>query len=189
LLEKRSVASKVVTGDKVWLDSKHTPIDIPYKLSARWFGPFEVLSVEGAAVTLDLPETFGKAHCKVNIRHLKFYEERDSCFGDADGRPEPLISDGGMTGYEVRRICNARIHKGQADLWVEWKGYNQSQICWVHQDILMVDVPELVKAFDARPSTFEARASALKRATKGYKTPGVAQTLGRRMGLRSGVAD
>ena len=67
LLEKHSVASKVVVGDKVWLDSKHTPIDIPYKLSARWFGPFEVLSVEGAVVTLDLPETFGKVHRKVNI--------------------------------------------------------------------------------------------------------------------------
>jgi len=42
LMEKHSVASKVVIGDKVWLDSKHTPIDIPYKISARWFGPFKV---------------------------------------------------------------------------------------------------------------------------------------------------
>jgi len=33
-LEKCSVASRVVAGEKVWLDSKHTPIDIPYKLSA-----------------------------------------------------------------------------------------------------------------------------------------------------------
>jgi len=53
----------------------------------------------------------------------------------------------------------------------------------------MADVHELVKAFNARPSTFKARASAPKRATKGYKTPGVAQTQGRRMGLRSGAAD
>jgi len=80
LLNKRSVASRVVPGDKVWLDFKHTPIDIPYKLTARWFGPFAVLSSNGAAVTLDLPETFGKAHRKVHIRRLKFYEERDSCF-------------------------------------------------------------------------------------------------------------
>jgi len=76
---------------KLWLDSKHTPIDIPYKLTARWFGPFEVLSSDGAAVTLDLPEMFGKAHRKVNIRRLKFYEERDSFFGPADVRPEPLM--------------------------------------------------------------------------------------------------
>jgi len=89
----------------------------------------------------------------------------------------------------VCRISNARIHKGQAELWVEWKGYNQSQFFWVHWDILMSDVPELVKAFDARPSTFKARASTPKRATKGYKTPGVALTQGRRMGLPSGVVD
>jgi hypothetical protein len=58
--------SAVKVGDKVWLD--HTPVDIPYKLTARWFGPFEVLESRGAQVTLDLPETFGKAHHKVNIR-------------------------------------------------------------------------------------------------------------------------
>ena len=96
LLEKRSVASRVVPGDKVWLDSKHTPIDIPCKLTVRWFGPFEVLSSDGAAVTLDLLETFGKAHRKVNIRRLKFYEERDSRFGPADTRPEPMIANGGV---------------------------------------------------------------------------------------------
>ena len=79
-------------GDKVWLDSKHMTIDIPYKLTARWFGPFEVLSSDGAAVTLDL----GKAHRKVNIRRLKFYEERDSCFRPADVRSEPLIANGGV---------------------------------------------------------------------------------------------
>jgi len=83
-------------GNGKWLDSKHTPIDITYKLTARWFGPFEVLSSDGAAVTLDLPGTFGKAHCKVNIRRLKFYEERDSCFGPADVHPEPLIANEGV---------------------------------------------------------------------------------------------
>jgi len=48
----------------------------------------------------------------------------------------------------------------------------------------MSDVPELVKAFDARNLTFKARASAPKRATKGCKTPIVAQKPGSRMGLR-----
>ena len=72
---------------------RHT---IPYKLTARWFRPYEVLSSDGAAVTLDLLETFGKAHRKVNIRRLKFCEERDSCFGPADARPEPLIANEGL---------------------------------------------------------------------------------------------
>ena len=80
----------------MWLDSKHTPIDIPHKLTARWFGPFEVLTSDGAAVKLHLPETSGKAHRKVNIRRLNFYEERDSFFGPADMRPEPLMQMGGL---------------------------------------------------------------------------------------------
>jgi len=32
-------------GDLVWMDSKHTPNDVPYKLTARWFGPLKVLEV------------------------------------------------------------------------------------------------------------------------------------------------
>jgi len=35
LLEKPSTPSAVKVIDKVWLDSKHTPVDIPYKLTAR----------------------------------------------------------------------------------------------------------------------------------------------------------
>ena len=77
LLERRSTPSTVAVGDKVWLDSKHTPVDIPYKRTARWFDPFEVTLVQGAQVTLDLPETFGKAHRRVNICRLKFFEARD----------------------------------------------------------------------------------------------------------------
>jgi len=40
LLEKRTVPSTVKVGDEVWLDPKNTPVKIPYKLTARWFGPF-----------------------------------------------------------------------------------------------------------------------------------------------------
>jgi len=29
LVEKRSIPSTVSVGDKMWLDSKHTPVDIP----------------------------------------------------------------------------------------------------------------------------------------------------------------
>ena len=183
LLEKRSTPSAVKVGDKVWLDSKHTPVDIHYKLTARWFGPFEVLESRGAQVTLDLPEIFGKAHHKVNIRRLKFFEESDVRLGGPDLPPTSLVTKDGTARYEIKRISNARTHKGKAELWVEWKGYDQSQNCWVHRDILMTDVPHLVRAFDANPSIFKARTSAPKRATKGYKAP-VAST--RRSGRRSG---
>ena len=107
----------------------------------------------------------------VNMRRLKFFVARDVCFEDADTPPEPVITGNGSVHYVVCRISNARTHKGQQELWVEWKGYDQSQNCWVHRDVLMTDVPALVKAFDDRnrPWSFQARASAPKRATKGYK--------------------
>jgi len=67
LLEKRSILSTVSVSDKVRLDSKHTPENIPYKLTSGWFGPLEVVAMQGAQMTVDLPETFGKAHQRVNI--------------------------------------------------------------------------------------------------------------------------
>jgi len=106
---------------------------------------------------------------------LKFFEERDARLGGSDLPPTPLVTKDGTARYEIKRIANACTHKGQAQLWVEWKGYDQSQNCWVHRDILMKDVPHLVCAFDANPSIFRARASAPKRATKGYKTPVLSQ--------------
>jgi len=174
LLENHSVASSVVAGDKVWLNSKCTPIDIPYKLSAHWFGSFQVLSADGVAIMLDLPETFGKAHRKVNIRRIKFYKQKDSCFGEADGHPELLITSGGVARYEVHRISNPRIQEGQSELWVEWKGYNQSPNCWVHRDILIQ-----MSLSWSRPSmrglrcapTLKARTSVSKRATKITRHP------------------
>jgi len=104
LPQRRSTPSTVAVGDKVWLDSKQTPVDIPYKLTARWFGPFEVTLVHRAQVTLNLPKTFGKAHHRVNIRRLNFSEARDECFGAVNERPTPLQGHADVTRYEV--ICN-----------------------------------------------------------------------------------
>ena len=121
LLEKRSILSTMSVGDKVWLNSQHTPVDIPYKLTSRWFGPFEVVAVHGAQITLDLPETFGKAHRQVNIPRLNFFEVQDACSGESDARPTPLVD---VTRYEVNWISNVRTHKAKRQLWVEWKGNN-----------------------------------------------------------------
>jgi len=93
---------------------------------ARWFGPFVVLEAKGAQVTLDLPATFGKAHRRVNIHRLKFFEARDVQFGTADQPLRPLPGVDGPDKYEVSRICASRILKGRHELYVEWKGYDQS---------------------------------------------------------------
>jgi len=177
----------VKVGDKVWLDSKHTPVDIPYKLTTHWFGPFEVLEARGAQVMLDPPETFGNEHNKINIRSLQFFEERDARLVVPDLPPAPLVTKDGTTRYEIKRIFNTRTHKGEEELCVEWKGYNQSQNCWAHRNVLMADVPHLVRTFDTNPSIFKARASAPKRATKGYKTTVAALPQPRRAGVSTGA--
>jgi len=45
MLAKRVTPACIQVGDLVWMDSKHTPNHVPYKLTARWFGPFKVLEV------------------------------------------------------------------------------------------------------------------------------------------------
>jgi len=146
------------------MDSKHTPNDVPYTLSARWFGPFRVLEVRGAQAILDLPPSFGKTHNRINTSRLKFFEARDE-LGASDTVPEPLLGHDRVLHYEIKRICNARTHKKVRELWVEWQGYDQSQNGWVSRESLMQDVPALVWAFERNPSNFTPRASAPKRAS------------------------
>jgi len=51
----------------------------------------------------------------------------------------------------------------------------------------MADVSHLVRTFDTNPCIFKVRASAPKRATKGYKTLAAAPLEPRQSGLRSGT--
>ncbi len=65
-------------GNYMYLDGKHVPSQVPLKFVVRWFGPFKVLAVRGPVVQLDLPATLGKMSPWVNVRRLKFFEERDA---------------------------------------------------------------------------------------------------------------
>ena len=96
---------------------------------------------------------------------MKFSESRDSKLGSANVCPEPLWGHHGVPHYKIKRICNARCHKGIYKLWVEWQGYDQSQNGWVALSSLLQDVPHLVHAFEANPSVFKSRKSAPKRAS------------------------
>jgi len=111
MLEKRVTLACIKVGDLVWMDSKHTPNDVPYKLTARWFGPFKVLEVRDAQAILDLPPSFGKTHNRINMSRLKFFEARDDKLAEADAASEPFLGYDGVMHYEIERICNARTHK------------------------------------------------------------------------------
>jgi len=166
LLQSQSTPAVVKVGDQVWLDSSHVKVAVPYKLTTRWFGLFVVLEAKRAQVTLDLPATFGKAHRRVNIRRLKFFEARDAQFGTADQPPCPQPGVDGSDMYEVSRIGASRILKGRHELYVEWKGHDQSHNSWLLRQILLEDVLALLAAYEAKPANFKPRASAPIRATK-----------------------
>ena len=54
LLQSRSTPAVVKVGDQVWLDPSHVKVAVPYKLTARWFGPFVVLEAKRAQVPCDI---------------------------------------------------------------------------------------------------------------------------------------
>jgi hypothetical protein len=150
----------------MYLDGKHVPSQVPLKFASRWSGPFRVLAVRGPVVQLDLPATLGKMPPWVNVRRLKFFEERDADLaGPDDGGVLPLISP--VAGdhdprYEVEKILWHRRFKGRREMLVRWVGYDESHNHWVRRSVLDEDVPALFLAYDADSSK-----SAPKRAMKG----------------------
>jgi hypothetical protein len=146
-LAARSVPAEVKVGDMVWMDGAHVPHQVPWKLAPRWFGPYRVREVKGAACTLDLPETLGKTSDKVNVRRLKFFEERDAAFGDYQGPVQPTLDPLGVRRYEIKRIVAHRVFHRRPEYWVQWEGYDAAWDMWVHRDVLVDDVPHMVTAY------------------------------------------
>jgi hypothetical protein len=171
LLADRAMPALVRVGDRMWLDGAHVPHQLPFKLANRWFGPYEVLAVRGNTVRLNLPDSLGKTSDIINLHRLKFYEQRDACFGEEDGPVMPLLDPLGVYRYEISRILLFRIHKRCPEYLVEWTGFDASYNEWVHRDVLVQDVPSLLLAYDSSPSPMVERPSAPKRATKGRQLP------------------
>jgi hypothetical protein len=106
-----------------------------------------VREVKGAACTLDLPETLGKTSDKVNVRRLKFFEERDADFGDCQGPVQPTLDPLGVRRYEIKRIVAHRVFHRRPEYWVQWEGYDAAWDMWVHRDVLVEDVPDMLVTY------------------------------------------
>jgi hypothetical protein len=134
----------------------------------RWFGPYRVREVKGAACTLDLPDTLGKTSDKVNVRRLKFFEERDAQFGDYQGPVQPTLDPLGVRRYEIQRIVAHRVFHRRPEYWVQWAGYDAAWDMWVHRDVLLDDVPDMVVVYHKLGGLpMQPRRDAPKRASVG----------------------
>ena len=102
----------------------------------------------------------------MNVRRLKFFEQRDADFTDFQGPVTPVRGGDGSLRYEVHRIWG---HRPQGQLpakeyLVQWKGYDTSQMTWEPRASFLADVATVLLAYDASPTTAQAGASAPKRA-------------------------
>ena len=169
LLDQRATPAEVKPGDQMYLDAspQHSPPhQVPYKLANRWMGPVVALEVRGPSVHLALPPELGKISPWVNVRRLKFFEQRDADFTDFQGPVTPVRGGNGLLRYELQRIWG---HRPQGQLpakeyLVQWKGYDTSQMSWEARASLLADVQTVLRASEKSPTTAQARASAPKRA-------------------------
>ena len=134
-------------GDQVMLSTKHLA-GYQHKLLCRFIGPFPVVEVGTATVTLDLPADM-KVHDRVNVDKVKRYV---ASVGEWPGRtqlsrPLPVrVTDDGVGEYEVEAILGKREGLEQpasaaADgkrakrvmvtrYLVQWKGYSVDDCSW-----------------------------------------------------------
>ena len=151
-------------GNWVWLDSSHVQHQVPFKLANKWCGPYQVVEDRGATVRLDLPPELGRISPWVNVRRLKFWEERHASLGADDARVDPLLAADGSPRYEIRRILAHRPGRHHhMEYLVSWKGYDFTYDKWVPRSVLLADVPQLLASYEANPSVFQPRVSAPRR--------------------------
>jgi hypothetical protein len=52
--------------------------------------------------------------------------------------------------YEVEKILDSRISKGQEELLVKWRGFDDHEATWEPLEVVREDVPDLVEQFSRR---------------------------------------
>ena len=176
MMAQRAKPAEVKPGDQMYLEAspQHSPPhQVPYKLASRWMGPFAALEVRGPVVRLDLPPELGKISPWVHVRRLKFFEQRDADFSDFDAPTVPMMGGQGVLRYEIHRVWGHRPPNAlpAKEYLVQWKGYDTSQMTWVPRATLSVDVPGILAAYEAAPTTAQARPSAPKRAPRSVAPP------------------
>ena len=117
------------------------------------------MDVRGPSVRLNLPPELGKISPWVNVRRLKFFEQRDAEFTDLEAPVRPVRGGDGALRYEIHRIWRHRPHGKlpAKEYLVQWKGYDTSQMTWVARAPLLADVPRLLHVYEACPPCTDRR--------------------------------
>lgn len=144
---KRSEREFVV-GEKVYLKLQpYRQVTVAIrkclKLSAKYFGPYEVLEKIGhVAYKLDLPKT-SRVHPVFHVSQLK------RAIGQAKAhRQLPQVTEQGTFDLSPLRKLDTRSvvkdHKVIYQVLVQWKGCSVDEATWEDEDLLKLNFPEFL---------------------------------------------
>ena len=145
-------------GDLIYIDREALPgirnDDATRKLTARRYGPYEILQTVGPnAYKVKLPPHL-KVHPVFNIRYLRQARTQGRMTGTRTyTRPEPEIIDGAEE-YEVERILDHRPRRGNRPIThflIRWAGYPPEADEWIVAEDLTHADEVLVSYLDALP--------------------------------------
>ena len=92
---------------------------------------------------------------------LRLYQPRDPLLGASPVQPPFVFADAaGADYYTVEKIYAHRHDLAEREFHVRWAGYDASHDTWEPEHRLRADVPQLLDAYLAAPSSLRARASA-----------------------------
>lgn len=132
----------------VYLSTKYLPLKgASRKLSVLWAGPFRVAKrVTDQAYRLDLPGNW-KVHDVFHTSQLKITH------GDVSVEQQQGIELDGQSEleFEVEKILDVRLVRGQREYLVAWKGYDSFENSWEPVSNLQ-NCSDLVLQFDRKQS-------------------------------------
>jgi len=121
-------------GDLVLLSTANlsdAAVVVNRKFSQLFVGPYKIKEVVSTvAYRLDLPANM-KVHPVFHISRLKRYHAGPSKFTTRQElSPPPVVEKGGEEEYEVEKIINKKMYRGQSKYLVKFKGYPVDQSRW-----------------------------------------------------------
>lgn len=116
-------------GDHVLLSAKHLRLHLPSrKMTARFIGPFEVLSAVGTqAYRLRLPPTY-RMHNVFHVSLLRRYLHRKD--EPQDNVLAPELDDQGEEVWQIEKILARRRNQGRKEYLVKWEGWSNEWNQW-----------------------------------------------------------
>ncbi|KAJ8324255.1 hypothetical protein O5D80_8742 [Batrachochytrium dendrobatidis] len=149
--DRNKVAEPVFTpGELVWLLARNIKTTRPSKkLDYQRLGPFRVIEPIGTlAYRLELPKDI-RIHPVFHVSLLEKHQQNE--FADRQIIPPPPVIVENHLEYEVEKILDSKIVKGQLHYLVDWKGYTINDRSW--EPVENISAPDKLAEFhSANPS-------------------------------------